>query len=174
MLYSKRRKNLGGGRKKRSTRKSNMYGGNKVISYCCGKYSGEVNDKNIPHGKGKFEYHYLNNPSTFSMYDGDWSNGLPHGKGTLYSFSKKELFTGNFTKGVPNDDKGTCTYEFNGDMRMAKDIHIKDGYVEKSGNIWDLNLLKQSKKKIEFICPELSPTTVNYWNETTKEWHHKS
>ena len=88
-----------------------MYGGNKVvISYCCGKYSGEITDKNIPHGKGKFEYHYLNNPSTFSMYDGYWSNGLPHGTGTLYGFSKKELFTGNFTKGVPNDDNGTCTY----------------------------------------------------------------
>ena len=57
---------------------------------------------------------------------------------------------------------------------MAKGIHIKDGYVEKSGNIWDLILLKQSKKKIEFLCPELSSTTVNYWNETTKEWQYKS
>lgn len=42
-----------------------------------GKYEGEYNGDGLRHGKGKCVYF------DGSTYEGDWSNGWRHGKGTL-------------------------------------------------------------------------------------------
>lgn len=59
-------------------------------------YEGEVNENGKPNGKGKITYTLLD--KTYTLYDGEFKNGVYDGKGTLYKDDVIE-FSGVFQNG---------------------------------------------------------------------------
>ena len=83
-------------------------------------YTGEVNEKGIPDGKGKARYEkYGNIPS--ASYEGDFVNGVCTGNGTL-TFDTGDKFTGKFEGGYYQN--GTYTLSdgsyFQGSFRSSQ------------------------------------------------------
>lgn len=106
-------------------------------------YEGEVNDNQIPDGKGKFTYQVNN--QIFTYYEGEVKNGIFNGKGTMYvELSDQIDFSGIFKNGekvyYPYDNEyyyNTRDYkiEFHGDPAKTKtDSSIKVYYL--GGNIF--------------------------------------
>jgi hypothetical protein len=71
-----------------------------------GSYRGQVNDKNLPHGKGTDL-----NPTGYKGFEfsGDWVNGLQRGDGTLTRADGVVVYDGTFVDNRPHG-KGTITY----------------------------------------------------------------
>lgn len=66
-------------------------------------YEGEVNNEGQPHGKGKLEYEWPKEKQNTSilymtLYEGEFQNGVYHGRGTLYKDDVIE-FSGIFQNG---------------------------------------------------------------------------
>merc|ERR1712038_2179112 len=68
------------------------------------KYDGDVDDDQLPHGKGKKVY------ASGAIYEGEWEHGLRHGTGTLYT-SNGNRYEGDWKKDEMHG-KGILTYVF--------------------------------------------------------------
>ena len=77
----------------------------KEINLSNGKYEGEYNNQNIPHGRGKLIY------KTNDIYEGYFQNGIKNGQGKF--ISKNFTYIGRFARDKFNG-KGTIIYK-NGD-----------------------------------------------------------
>ena len=100
------------------------------------KYTGEVNDRNGPHGQGtavgeygyRFEGTFKDGsfikgkwfrPSGDLIYEGEWLGGWAHGTGTMFG-SDGEVHTGRWEVDILQD--GTQTYP---DGRVEKVVNGK-------------------------------------------------
>jgi antitoxin component YwqK of YwqJK toxin-antitoxin module len=98
-------------------------------------YEGEVNAAGEPHGKGKITWAFTEHDAKtgsevekiYTMYEGEFQNGVYHGKGTLYNKEHEIEFSGIFDNGEPvlypfeNEfyyNRGTI--EFHGDPAKQK------------------------------------------------------
>ena len=102
-------------RKKEEAKKNNTH---KKIQYEDGTcYEGNVNDNDLPNGKGII-YDKNNNIS----YEGDFVNGKKEGKGKLFHKSKNFYYIGEF-KNDKRHGKGTLYYKNN-------NIHYEGDFVD--------------------------------------------
>ena len=86
-----------------------------------GEYTGERNDKNEMHGKGKMIY------TNGDIYEGEWKNGKRNGDGTM-TYQNKTSYVGRWANDQING-YGTFKY-FNGDVyegTFANGIKSGDG-----------------------------------------------
>ena len=64
----------------------------KTVNFTDGSvYTGEVNGKDLPHGKGEKKY------KNGDTYEGEWAEGLFHGEGT-YRWANGKVYKGEFQK----------------------------------------------------------------------------
>lgn len=76
----------------------------KEISFESGVYTGQVDEKDIPHGKGKYVY------TDGNIYEGDWVDGKRHGKGK-YTFVDGNVYEGDWVDdAIPEKVKGKITF----------------------------------------------------------------
>lgn len=84
-----------------------------------GEYTGERNDKNEMHGKGKMIY------TNGDIYEGEWKNGKRNGEGTM-TYQNKTSYVGRWANDQING-YGTFKY-FNGDVYEGTFVNgIKSG-----------------------------------------------
>ncbi len=102
-------------------------------------YTGEVNDKGQPAGKGKLEI------TTGSVYEGGFLNGKPAGRGA-YKFSNGRVYKGEMMKGTMHG-KGT--------FNMINTIYEGDFYLGKiTGKgklVWLTGPTKGAEYEGEFV-----------------------
>ena len=131
----------------------------KKVKYEGNEYEGEVNEKNIPHGKGKLITHIsrIGKEVRISYREGNFVNGLRHGKifeqsncdtnGCLtfdgyYVLDKRE----GWGKDV-NPDQGTYEGEWKQNHRHGKGkMTYLNGYVEEGYWFYDVFTGRKSKE----------------------------
>ncbi|GHU13977.1 hypothetical protein FACS189449_10040 [Alphaproteobacteria bacterium] len=106
------------------------------MDFAGGKYAGETDAKNLPHGKGKT----LKNDGT--IYEGNFLHGEPHGKGKR-TFADGDVYEGDFLHGEP-DGKGKQTFAdgdiYEGDFARGKP-HGKGKWKYKNGDAYEGNFV---------------------------------
>lgn len=98
-----------------------------------GTYTGQVNEKNIPHGQGKWESSCAN-----KSYEGNWVNGMKDGWGEYKEVRKKFTYeyVGTWKDGQQHCEKATeKTYELDkGVVRYEIGFHL--GKKHGAGTMW--------------------------------------
>lgn len=133
----------------------------KKVKHDGNTYEGEVNEKNLPHGKGKL----ITNVSWFdkelkvSYQEGNFVNGIPHGKiFEQYNFGFNGWYTydGYYEMGkregwgkyVDPDEQGTYEGEWKQDLRHGKGRNTyPDGYVDEGFWFYDVFTGRKSKEE---------------------------
>lgn len=134
----------------------------KVIKFPEGRYEGQVDENDVPHGEGEFEYpgnddlerqiyigHFKQKKAhgrgllryrEGDKYEGEWEDGLRHGQGEYFSKASGAKYEGEYQNDVKHG-RGKYTYPngdvYNGEWNEGK-RHGKGLYRNKeTGGVYE-------------------------------------
>lgn len=102
--------------------------GNQTINYDNGDtYDGEINEREQPHGKGKYTHHNESGQVQQGYYEGEWKNNEKHGEG-IHRYRNGDIYEGSWRNGMRYGRgkytyHNTTSYSYEGDWKNNK----KDG-----------------------------------------------
>ena len=116
----------------------------KQINLNDGRYQGDLNENNIPHGNGVMSYDNGN------KYEGDWMNGKYNGKGVLIDKIKNRILDGNWNNGKFDEREEKILHEFY--CPISQEV-MKNPVTTKCGHSFDKESLDKHINLGNLLCP---------------------